>query len=78
MLARWTAPLLVGFGLFISGCDAGESTFTPPAGDPNDQGNDEDLGSGDDVLEETPVAANGHLKVEGGQLRNEAGDPIQL
>lgn len=78
MLARWTAALLVGFGLFSSACDAGKSTFTPPTGDSSDEGSDEDLGSGDDVLEQTPVEANGHLKVEGGQLRNEAGDPIQL
>jgi len=78
MLARWTTLLLVGFGLFSSACDAGKSTPVPPVGDPNDQGSDEDLGAGDDVLDITPVEANGHLKVEGGRLRNEAGDPVQL
>jgi endoglucanase len=78
MLARWLPRLLVGFALFSSACDAGKSTLTPPKGDPNAEGSDDDLGAGDDVLDQTPVDTNGHLKVEAGLLRNEAGDPVQL
>lgn len=78
MLARWTTLLLVSFGIFSSACDAGESTFTPPAGDATDQGSNDDLGAGDDVLDENPVDTHGQLRVEGGQLRNERGEPVQL
>lgn len=42
-----------------------------------DEGSDEDLGA-DDGLAPTPVELNGHLQVSKGQLRNEAGDPVQL
>lgn len=46
-------------------------------GDPSDQGTDQDLGS-EDGLEPTPVEVNGHLQVANAQLRNEAGEPVQL
>jgi endoglucanase len=77
MLVRWTAALTLVFGLFSSGCDAGSSTFTPPKGDATDQGSDEDLGA-DDGLEPTAVETNGHLKVVGTQVQNEAGEAVQL
>src|SRR6478752_4607072 len=77
MLARWTAALLVGFGLFSSGCDAGESTLTPPRGDATDMGSDEDLGSADG-LAPTAVATHGHLKVVNAHIQDESGQPVQL
>jgi len=80
MLARAVALAAVLFALFSSACDAGRSTLTPPqppAGDATDEGSDEDLGA-DDGLAPTPVALNGHLKVEGTHLENEDGDPVQL
>ena len=80
MLARAAVLALVLFGLFSSACDAGRSTLTepePPAGDATDEGSDEDVGA-DDGLDPTPVELNGHLKVQGTQLQNEDGDPVQL
>jgi aryl-phospho-beta-D-glucosidase BglC (GH1 family) len=81
MFARSAALAAVLFGLFSSGCDAGHSTLSGPQpehGDPSEEGSDEDLGAEDGVLDATPVELNGHLKVVGTQLQNEAGDPIQL
>ena len=77
MLARVTAVAAVVFGLFSSGCDAGQSTLSEPTLDPNDQGTDDDVGA-EDNTGATPVELNGHLKVVGTQLQNESGDAIQL
>jgi aryl-phospho-beta-D-glucosidase BglC (GH1 family) len=78
MLRSFGALGLLGFALFSSACDAGRST--PGAelpGDPSSEGSDEDLGA-DDGLSATPLELNGHLKVVGTQLQNEAGDAVQL
>jgi aryl-phospho-beta-D-glucosidase BglC (GH1 family) len=80
MLLRAAALGALVFGLFSSGCDAGKSTLasTGPKGDPSDEGSNDDLGAGDDVLEQTPVERHGHLKVVGTKLQNEAGEVVQL
>lgn len=80
MIARGTALAALLFGLFSSGCDAGRSTLvppTPPGGDPTNEGSNDDVGA-EDGLGPTPVELNGHLKVVGPQLQNEAGEPVQL
>jgi aryl-phospho-beta-D-glucosidase BglC (GH1 family) len=80
MLGRATVMGGLLFALFSSGCDSGRSTLVPPrppSGDPTDEGSNEDLGA-EDGPEPTAVELNGHLKVEGSQLVNEAGEPIQL
>lgn len=81
MFARAAALGTLVFGLFSSGCDAGKSTLVPsndPQRDPTDEGSNEDLGAGDDVLDQTPVERHGHLKVVGTQLQNESGEAVQL
>jgi aryl-phospho-beta-D-glucosidase BglC (GH1 family) len=45
--------------------------------DPLDEGTDDDVSAEEDP-EETVVQRNGHLKVVGTELQNEAGDPVQL
>lgn len=80
MLGRATFTGLLLFGLFSSACDSGRSTLVPPkpmSGDPTEEGSNEDVGA-EDGPDPTPVALHGHLKVENGQLVNEAGDPVQL
>jgi len=77
MLPRTLAALALIFGLFSSGCDSGASTLTPPKGDPDDVGNNDDVGA-DDLTTETAVKTNGHLKVVGTELQNEAGQVVQL
>src|SRR5882724_2877294 len=77
MLARVTAVAAVAFGLFSSACDAGKSSLTGPTVDPNYQGSDNDVGA-EDNMGATPVERNGHLKVVGTQLQNEAGHAVQL
>lgn len=78
MLRRLAVLTALGFGLFSSGCDAGKSSPAPePPGDASSEGSDEDLGA-DDGLAATPVELNGHLKVVGTELQNEAGDAVQL
>lgn len=45
--------------------------------DPADEGTDDDI-SADEEPDETVVQRNGHLKVVGTELQNEAGEPVQL
>src|SRR4051812_1963739 len=80
MLARAAASGLLVFGIFSSGCDAGHTTLGDDpggTGDPMAEGNNDDIGA-DDGLVPAPVDVNGHLKVVGTQLENEAGEPVQL
>ena len=80
MSARAAFALVLIFGIFSSGCDAGHTTLTGaqgPAGDPAAEGSNDDVGA-DDGLGPTPVEVNGHLSVVGTQLQNESGDPVQL
>jgi endoglucanase len=80
MSARLVALGALAFGLFSSGCDAGKSSLAPPTGpqeDPQAEGNDEDLGADDGVVD-APVDLHGHLKVVGTQLQDEAGEDVQL
>ena len=77
MLARTTVALTLAFGLFSSACDSGSSTFTVPLGDSSDEGSNDDVGA-EDQPGPTVVEANGHLKVVGPQLQNEAGEAVQL
>jgi hypothetical protein len=76
MLARACAVATLLFGLFSSGCDAGQST-ADALGDPYDEGSDDDVGA-EDGSGPTPVDRNGRLQVVGSELRNESGDAVQL
>lgn len=77
MLSRTATLLALGFGLFSSGCDSGNSSLVEPPGDATAIGSDDDVGS-EDGDEPTPVEVNGHLRVVGTELQNEAGEPVQL
>lgn len=76
MLRHSSTLGLLAFLLLAAGCDAGTSRPQADRGDPSAEGSNEDLGADD--LGPTPVEVNGHLKVVGSQLQNEAGEPIQL
>lgn len=78
MLRPWTALTLLSFGLFSSGCDAGQSSLAPEEpGDPSSEGSDHDFGA-EDGTAPTPVERNGHLKVVGTELQNQDGEALQL
>ncbi|RYZ10230.1 MAG: glycoside hydrolase family 5 protein [Myxococcales bacterium] len=77
MVGRPLSLLALVFGIFSSACDAGTTSLPPEKGDPTDQGMDTDI-SADEDLGPTVVEQNGHLHVAEGQLRNEAGEAVQL
>jgi endoglucanase len=80
MLSRACGLAALVFGLFSSGCDAGQSSLKADLGpkeDPEAVGSDDDVGA-EDGLEPTPIELHGHLKVVGTELQDESGDAVQL
>jgi endoglucanase len=73
------AVLAALFGIFSSGCDVGKQSGVtpPPPGDASDEGTDDDVGAADG-LAPTPVELHGHLKVDGGAIKDESGKVVQL
>lgn len=75
-LSSGLAALAGGLALALGvlGCDPGGTR--KPSVDPDDSGSDEDVGAGD--LGATPVELHGALHVEGTQLEDASGEPLQL